>query len=138
MSASFIQGQALEDSDLNVYFYRDNLAFSPFFIKYELGYLRSNNFYEKLGYGERTPRELNTGRFAPNFLIGDKWKTGYYRIVWKYRVSEASELLEKYLDFKVCTEGIYETQGFFDLLASLVIIREGAWVDISGTLVIEV
>ena len=134
---SFKQDYRLEEDDLNYTFYDDGVSYlyngltqkySPYWVRYELGRIQESNLsYFPLGSLFRIPDELETGTFRPNFIIGHDWKTGLYKIRWKFKKTAYSDIEYVEVPFMVVTEGIYDFAeeilgGFLDLPADLNII----------------
>jgi len=129
---AYTQGYVTGSADLNVVFYDTNgNSISPFSLSYAVGFVSGDDFSEfhPIGNEERIPAEIRTGRFHPHFQIGDKWVTGNYEILWKYRVSEDSEEETKKTLFEVCSAGIYdhgvsENVGYFDVQATVIVVGD--------------
>jgi len=123
---SFIQGYRLQQEDLNYSFYFYRYPYSPFWVRYGLGYINPDGTYHEFGTRYRLPDELQTGLFRPNFAIGDDWYVGTYEVRWKYQIRENSAILIDSVQFQVTTAGIYNTTGnypeYYDLPASMTVI----------------
>jgi len=113
----YYQGYRLEKDDLNVSFWSpsvyypvgDSNAYSPYWIRYDVSWVDpSNGVPQRMGSLYRKAVELSTGLFRANFIIGDLWPSGTYRLRWKYKVSATSDV--EYIErlFTVATAGIYE------------------------------
>jgi len=133
----FRQDYRLKKSDLNITFFSVDVAYpysglpfkySPYWVRYELGELQDiTNAYYPMGSIYRLPDEVSTGVYRPNFIIGHDWKTGTYRLVWKYKKEVLSPVERLYVDFRVVTSGIYDNTevllgGYRDLPAELNVI----------------
>lgn len=130
----FYQGYRLKDDDLEISFWAYDVYYpgsygnyySPYWIRYGLGYINENDHYHEIGPRYRIPEELKTGYFRPNFIIGEKWPLGTYEIRWKYKDFENSSIEFRKVQFKIVSAGIYNQTGYFpdylDLPASLSIL----------------
>lgn len=131
------QDYRLKDGDLNYTFFDDDVSYlyngltqkySPYWVRYEVGRIQESNLaYFPLGSLFRIPYEIETGIFRPNFIIGRDWKTGLYKIRWKYKKTAYSDVEYKEVPFIITTEGIYDFSeevlgGYMDLAADLNII----------------
>lgn len=127
----FLQGEKIGPSDLNVVFLdQSGNAISPFSLTYEVGFLTGQGLADlhTIGSDTRIPASVRTGVFHPNFQIGDKWFTGEYLVLWKYRVSEESEEETKETLFYVETAGMEDKKpledNFHDVQATVVVVGE--------------
>lgn len=113
----YYQGYRLERDDLNIAFWSNSVyypvgisnAYSPYWIRYDVSWVDpSSGVPQRIGSLNRRAEELRTGLFRANFIIADDWPTGTYRLRWKYRVSEASDV--EYVErlFTVACAGLYE------------------------------
>ncbi len=131
----FLQGYRLMKDDLIVRFYSLNIympqgcwnLYSPYEVWYEIGFLDPvTAIYYRIGTDGRVPVEVSTGVFRANFIIGDRWSVGEYRIIWRYRDTADSGIRAKCEKFTVTTEGIFDSVGvfhnFFDLAGSMTVI----------------
>jgi len=131
------QDYRLKEWDLQHTFYADSVAYpyngiahkySPYWVRYELGRIQEDNLaYFPLGSLFRIPDQLGAGVSRPNFIIGHDWKTGLYKIRWKYKKSANTDIEYFDVPFLVITSGIYDYSeeilgGFLDLPADLRII----------------
>jgi hypothetical protein len=132
---TFIQGHRLRMEDLNIIFYsRDPRyysvvpsAFTPFWISYAVGYIQpGTNRYYRIGPRYRLPEELSTGVLRPNFIIGEDWLVGTYKIKWFFQEFENSAVSVQEVLFAVESAGINNgtmlLQNFQNLYASLTVV----------------
>jgi hypothetical protein len=131
---TFKQDYRLQQEDLNYWFYSEYVAYqiglsqpySPFWVRYGLGYINPDDTYHEFGARYRIPDQLQIGLFRPNFAIGTDWYVGTYEVRWKYQIYENSEILIDKVRFQVTTAGIYNTPGVFpsyvDLPASMMVV----------------
>lgn len=125
---SIKQGSFLTDHDLVMCWVDSQQRFyTPYTVWYTVGAVNTlcDRVVNVCG-GPKDPYEINTGMLRPNFVVGDKWPTGLYRITWHYKDSSSSPLQTREFDFNVVTAGIYDSsmtmECFFDLPAELQII----------------
>jgi hypothetical protein len=124
----FKQGYRLGNSDLNILFFdSQGRSISPYSVSYEVGYItEADNKFHRVGIANRIPIEIRTGRFRPNFQVGDKWNTGNYEIRWNYQVTNGGAVETISVPFLVITKGIYDFTatdiGVFNLQATVVVI----------------
>jgi len=113
----FLQGYRLMKDDLNVRFYSLNVympqghwnLYSPYQVRYEIGFVHPDSgVYYRIGSEERIPVEISAGVFRANFIVGDDWSTGEYRIVWKYVDEFGGPTRAKCQKFLVNTAGIFD------------------------------
>lgn len=105
---SFPLGYRLMDGDLNVTFQR-KLSFAygplssyvPYFLAYEIGSLDVDEAYHRKGPENRIPYMIHIGKFRANFIVGDAWPTGIYRIVWKYQVCQIDPVMIASENFEI-------------------------------------
>jgi len=106
----FPLGYRLMDEDLNITFQR-KLSFAygplsqynPFFVAYEIGTVSSSLVYTRLGPQYRIPYNIKVGTYRANFIVGDEWATGNYRIIWSYQTCEGDPTVEVSEDFQIAT-----------------------------------
>lgn len=127
----YMQGDKVGPSDLNVMFLDPSGNFiSPFSLVYSVGFLTGQGLADlhPIGSEERKPASVRTGLFHPNFQIGDKWFTGEYLILWKYKISEESEEETKETLFYVETSGTEDKKpledNFHDVQATVVVVGD--------------
>lgn len=130
----FYQGYRLLDTDLITSFWAYPVYYpsiygnfySPYWVRYGLGYIDDHGHYHEFGSRYRIPIELETGYYRPNFIIGDTWATGTYEVRWKYRVYQNSDIEYRSVQFKVLSSGIHDQPGdypdYLDLPASMQVI----------------
>lgn len=143
----FEQGYRLQYTDLNTWFYTntyvnaaplDNigttldlfpgapLPYSPFWVRYGIGYVDGIGHYHEFGERYRMPVELQTGLFHPNFIIGSDWGTGIYEIRWKYRISDGDDIQVMKVQFYVESAGTYDRPGTYtdclDLTGAMIVV----------------
>lgn len=115
---SFSQDYRLQEGDLNVSFYGQGLIspaaltvpYAPYYLSYEIDYYKATELrWIRLGPLYRLPEEVRSGVYRANFIIGDRWATGDYRIIWKYRISADSDLETKTYSFTVLSKGVENT-----------------------------
>jgi hypothetical protein len=108
---AFKQGHRIGDGDLDAAFMTmDGDDLSPHYIAYQVGEASGQNFHP-IGSDHRIPVEMRTGRFRPNFQIGDSWRTGYYEVRWTYQMSNGDAPQMGSSFFIVSTSGIYDVPG---------------------------
>ena len=107
---TFPLGYRLMDTDLNITFqrklsfaYGPLSSYNPFFLVYEIGKVSSLLVYTRIGPENRIPYEIKVGTFRANFIVGDEWTTGSYRIVWKYQVCQLDPIMVVSEDFEIAT-----------------------------------
>ena len=113
------QNYRLQQTDLNNLLYSTSVyyppgvsyAYSPYWMRYGLGYINDNDHYHEIGPRYRIPEELKTGVYRPNFIVGEKWPVGTYEIRWKYRIHADSPIVYQSVRFTVTTAGIYNQPG---------------------------
>lgn len=100
--------------------------FSPYWVRYGLGYVDSHGHYHEFGARYRLPDELSAGVYRPKFIVEADWAVGTYRIRWKYQVFEGNDIRFMDVQFEVTTAGIYDQPGDFpdyrELPADMVVI----------------
>lgn len=121
------QGAVITDSDLNVVFCNSEmLDFSPYYIRYAVGFLSEDGQSHFYGSDTREPLKLREGRFRPNFQVGDNWFTGSHVLVWSYKVTAESELYTRTVPFTVTSAGIVGkaplASGSLDVCATVIIV----------------
>jgi len=126
---SFTQGHLIQNGDLDAVFLNSQgRYFSPFQISYSVGAMSDDGNYRPMGSEERIPVEMRTGRYRPNFQIGDTWFTGSYEIRWSVTVSEGEEPFIRSVPFSVLTAGTHDVNpsslGTYDLGAAVFILRD--------------
>jgi hypothetical protein len=107
---TFPLGYRLMDEDLNITFQR-KLSFAygplssydPYILFYEIGTVDSNLVYTRKGPLNRIPYEIRVGHFRANFIVGDEWPVGNYRIIWSYQVCQQDPVNVVSEDFQVAT-----------------------------------
>lgn len=122
------QGSFLTDSDLvGCWIDPQQRFYTPYTVWYEIGIVNEEcDKVVPVCGGPKVPHEIRTGVLRPNFIVGDKWPTGLYRISWYFKDTAESILETRTQDFIVVTAGIYDQavtkDCFFDLPASLQIL----------------
>lgn len=112
---SFRQGYRLQTGDLNTHFIAQGVsyppgmayAYSPYSVSYEIAYYHPDEArYLRIGPLNRIPENIRTGLYRANFIVGEDWTPGTYRITWKYHVSETSdeETIEE--EFEIVSRGV--------------------------------
>jgi hypothetical protein len=132
---SFAQGYRLKAQDLNAVFYLSDSRyysvlpslFSPYWVRYAVGYIQpGTERYYQIGPRYRLADERSTGVFRPNFIIGEDWLVGTYKIRWMYKNFENSLEEVREVLFEVETAGINNgtmaLQNFQNLYAILTVI----------------
>jgi hypothetical protein len=107
---TFSLGYRLMDGDLNIEFqrklsfaYGPLSSYNPFTLYYEIGTIDSSLVYTRMGPTNRIPYEMKVGHYRANFIVGDKWPTGTYRITWTYQVCQTTPVITVSEDFMVDT-----------------------------------
>ena len=105
---SFPLGYRIMDEDLNISFqrklsfaYGPLSSYNPFYIVYEIGTVDGSNIYTKIGPDNRIPYNIKIGVYRANFVIGDEWAVGKYRIVWKYQLCQLDPMVTVMEDFMI-------------------------------------
>lgn len=128
---SFVQNYRLTESDLIKEFYWGETGAGitglpliagyvkpwlvrPYYVSYEIDFIEPVGEYPiKVGPFNRIPLSTPTNTYYANFIVGNKWPTGNYQIVWKSLMSgetgvpfaESTEL------FQVTTAGLNDIAG---------------------------
>lgn len=112
---SFRQGYRLKEGDLQTTFRTQNLTYptgltylySPYWVRYEIAYYHpTEDRYIRIGPLNRLSENIRTGVYRANFIVGDHWTPGKYRIKWKYRISRAASQNSFSLNFRIVSKGI--------------------------------
>jgi hypothetical protein len=125
---SVTQGQFLSDKDLFMcWFDPQQRLYSPYKVWYIVGIVNENcNTVVPVCGGPKDPYVISTGIMRPNFIVGDKWPSGLYRITWYFQDVESGPVQQRDFDFEVKSAGIYGSrvtlECFFDLPAELQIL----------------
>ncbi len=100
----------LMDQDLNIEFqrklsfaYGPLSSYNPFTLFYEIGTEDSNLIYTRMGPTNRIPYEMKVGHYRANFIVGNKWPVGNYRIIWTYQLCQTTPVISVSEDFAVST-----------------------------------
>ena len=59
--------------------------------------------YVRVGHEFRKPELVKVGTYRANFIVGDNWAVGDYRIIWKYQLFQTDPLQTYTEDFMVST-----------------------------------
>jgi hypothetical protein len=128
---SFSQGHRLTDTDLTKTYYWGEtgagvtgaptvdgyappMAVDPFWVRYEIDFIEPTGMYPiRVGPFNRIPLKTLSSTYYANFIVGSKWATGEYQIVWKSLMTgdtgvpyaEDAEL------FRVTSGGLYDVWG---------------------------
>ena len=122
------QGSYLTNKDLIMCWLDDQQRFyTPYKVWYLVGILNENcNTVVPVCGGPKLPFIVRTGVMRPNFVVGDKWPAGTYRITWYFQDFKDGPVETRDFDFAVLSAGIYGSrmtmECFFDLPASLQIL----------------
>jgi hypothetical protein len=107
---TFPLGYRLMDEDLNITFqrklsfaYGPLSSYNPYTLFYEIGTVDSSLVYTRKGPVNRIPYEIKVGHFRANFIVGDEWLVGNYRIIWTYQVCQIDPVNVVSEDFEVAT-----------------------------------
>jgi hypothetical protein len=124
----FKHGHLIQNGDLDAVFLNsEKNHFSPYSISYAVGAMSDDGNFRGIGSSERIPVEMRTGRYRPNFQIGDTWFTGSYEIRWTLVVNNGDESITRSVPFTVASGGINNvsasTLGTYDLGAAVFIIE---------------
>lgn len=120
---SFRQGYRLKDGELQTVFHTQGLTYppgltylySPYWVRYEIAYYHPDESrYLRIGPLNRIPVNVRTGIYRANIIIGDHWTPGKYRIKWKYRISDASDIEDHSEEFSVLSRGV--DSAIFEIL----------------------
>ena len=98
--ASLKQGQTLEKSDLNVYFYVSGNLSDPYWVTYTL-YDSTSGTDEVIGLPERIPLKFGTGSYFAPWTVPDDEPVGVHKIRWKYKESATSLTKEDVEEFQI-------------------------------------
>lgn len=145
---SFRQGYRLQEGDLETVFRAKGLTYppgltrlySPYWVRYELEYYHpSEARYLRIGPLNRIPESVRLGIYRANFIVGDHWTPGTYRIGWKYRVSDAAPEQSFYEEFEIVSRGVDSSIFVIlfcqrDLPARVVVLQESF--DLPGEFVV--
>jgi hypothetical protein len=134
---SFVSGYRLQDDDLNMTFFAQGIAYPPYLtysytpysVKYEIDYIDPINGLRTMGTRNRIPQLVKPGTYRANLIIEDSWTPGLYQIVWKYKVSENSDIQESIEMFGVNDLGVHYVpfQIFFcqlDIPATFLVLQD--------------
>ena len=122
------QGAKVEPGILDVVF-MDTIGnyVSPYILLYTVYAIDAFGYEHLVGEPDRMPLSVRTGRFSPNFIIGEKWKTGTYRIKWCYFLSSTDSELFRDIDFEVVSSGVYDVRmvglGLFNIKATVLVVE---------------
>lgn len=112
---SFIQGYRLQEGDLQTAFRAQGLTYppsltrlySPFWVRYEVAYYHPTEArYLRIGPLNRIPENVQVGIYRANFIVGDHWTPGTYRLTWKYRISDAALEQRFSEEFEISSRGV--------------------------------
>lgn len=112
---SFRQGYRLQEGDLEQVFRTQGLTYppgltrlySPYWVRYEVAYYHPTELrFLRIGPLNRIPENERTGVYRANFIVGDHWTPGTYRITWKYRISDASPEERVDENFEIVSRGV--------------------------------
>ena len=113
-SISYIPGQILGRTDLNIYIHNsDGQRQDPYSISYAI-YDNTTGSEMLIGSATRTPEHPDTGEYYASFRIPDFAPYGDYLIRWTFRQSAMSADIQVVQEFGVVPEGaqITEIQRF--------------------------
>jgi hypothetical protein len=111
---SFSPGYRLQDTDLNITFYAQGIAYppsltypySPYALTYEVDFFNSDGRIIAVGPLDRTPEKVTDIIFRPDFVVDSTWATGFYQITWKYRTFSYSDIQTVTQPFEILNNGI--------------------------------
>lgn len=112
---SFSQGYRLQTEDLNTSFIAQGIsypagmayAYTPYSVSYEIAYYHPTEArYLRIGPLNRVPEKIRNGLYRANFIVGEHWTPGTYKITWKYRISESSGEESKEEEFEITSRGV--------------------------------
>lgn len=105
---TFPTGYRLRKDDLNIQFvkkigfrYGPLANYDPFYVAYEIGTVATDLTYTRIGPDARRPELVKIGTYRANFIIGDNWTVGDYRIIWKYQTCQTDPIQLSTEDFEV-------------------------------------
>lgn len=116
---SLVQGSRIGKDSLNFLIYGRyksdqpdvTFPYTPAWIKYDVGFIHPvTNQFMNIGSRNRLPNFLDTGKFQPNFIVGDDWKPGIYEVRWHYRVTESSVTNMTSVQFSIVASGMAQPQ----------------------------
>ena len=87
---------------------------NPYWVRYEIDYIEPVDQYPiRIGPLNRIPLTTFNTTYYANFIVGERWATGDYQIIWKsYMTGETGiPLLQSTDTFGVTGAGIYEVHG---------------------------
>ena len=94
--------------------YQPPYPVSPYWVAYEIDYIEPVAQYPiRVGPFNRVPLQTLWKNYYANFIVGEKWATGYYQIVWKSIMTGDTgiPMVESIDNFEVVTACIYGTTG---------------------------
>ena len=112
MGPELSQGHLIAPNEMDVLFLnQQGEDVSPSVITYAVGPVNNAGVFLPIGTTTRIPLEMRTGRFRPNFQIGDDWYTGNYQVAWTYQMNATDTPITYTVPFVVMTWGIVDNNA---------------------------
>jgi hypothetical protein len=134
---SFEQGHRLTQDELSLNIYSrynhsspyQTFPCTPYYVAYDIGFIHATTGqFVPIGKTKRSPRHISTGRFCPNFILGEDWKPGTYEIKWYISATETSQMQMTSIQFSVVSNGTRQskqvTVNHHNIPAVLILIEE--------------
>lgn len=128
---SFSQNHRLTDTDLTKAYYWGEtgagvtgipiidgyappVPVEPWWVRYEIDFIEPVGLYPiRVGPFNRVPLKNQSNTYYANFIVGSKWATGDYQVVWKSLMTGDTGVpyVEDAEVFQVTSGGIYDVHG---------------------------